>query len=173
MLMLGGIDSVTAATCHFIHFLAAHPGHSKQLLDDPSLIPAAVEELLRRFSVANIGRCARQDFHFHGVDIKQGEMLLLSTQIAGLDERRFEDALSVDFHRPGVKGKSIAFGTGIHLCSGHNLARRELRVTLEELLPRLANLRVSRPGRWSNTPQVGLSTCRVRSRWSGTHRPPR
>jgi cytochrome P450 len=72
-------------------------------------------------------------------------MVLLATQIAGLDERRFEDALTVDFQRPGVKGKSLAFGTGIHLCSGHNLARRELRVTIEELLPRLENLRIA-PG---------------------------
>jgi cytochrome P450 len=143
MLMLGGIDTVAAATGHVVHFFASHPGHCKQLIDEPGLIPAAVEELRRRFGVGIIGRCARQDFNFHGVDIKEGEMILLSTQIAGLDERRFEDALTVDFHRPGVKGKSLAFGTGIHLCSGHNLARRELRVTIEELLPRLENLRIA------------------------------
>ena len=145
MLMLGGIDTVAAATGHVVDFFASHPEHRKQLIDEPDLIPAAVEELLRRFGVGIIGRTARRDFHFHGVDIREGEMILLATQIAGLDERRFEDALRVDFHRPGVKGKSLAFGTGVHLCSGHNLARRELRVTIEELLPRLENLRVA-PG---------------------------
>lgn len=145
MLMLAGLDTVAAATLHQIHFLAGSPEHRQSLLDEPSLIPDAVEELLRRFSIANVARCARQDFRFHGADIKQGEMILFSTPIAGLDESRFPDALRVDFRRPGLKRDSLAFGTGVHLCSGHNLARRELRVTLEEMLPRFENLRVE-PG---------------------------
>jgi len=143
MLMLGGLDTVTSATLHQMLFLASNPGHRQQLLDDPSLIPNAVEELLRRFSAPNIGRTARQDMEFHGVEIKEGEMVLLSTSIAGLDETRFSDALTVDFHRKGLKRDSLAFGTGVHMCSGLHLARAELRITLEETLPRLANLRIS------------------------------
>jgi len=145
MLMLGGLDTVTSATLHQMYFLASNPGHRQQLLDDPSLIPNAVEELLRRFSAPNIGRIARQDFEFHGVEIKRGEMILFSTSIAGLDPTRFADPLTVDFHRTGLKRDSLSFGTGVHICSGQSLARAELRITLEEVLPKLANLRVA-PG---------------------------
>jgi cytochrome P450 len=145
MLMLGGLDTVTSATLHQMYFLASNPGHRQQLLDDPSLIPNAVEELLRRFSAPNIGRMARQDFEFHGVEIKRGEMILFSTSIAGLDATRFADPLTVDFHRKGLKRDSLSFGTGVHICSGQALARAELRITLEEVLPKLANLRVA-PG---------------------------
>jgi len=143
MLMLGGLDTVTSATSHQMLFLASNPEHRQQLLDDPSLIPNAVEELLRRFSAANVGRMARQDFEFHGVEIKQGEMILFSTSIAGLDEARFSNPLTVDFHRKGLKRDTLSFGKGVHTCSGHHLARAELRITLEEVLPRLANLRLA------------------------------
>ena len=142
MLMLGGLDTVTSATLHQMLFLASSAEHRQQLIDDPTLIPNAVEELLRRFSAPNIGRMARQDFEFHDVQIKQGEMILFSTSIAGLDETRFPDPLRVDFHRPHLKRDSLSFGTGVHMCSGHHLARAELRITLEEVLPRLANLRL-------------------------------
>ena len=143
MLMLGGLDTVSSATLHQMLFLASHPEHRQQLLDDPSLIPNAVEELLRRFSAANVGRMARRDFEFHGVEIKQGEMILFSTSIAGLDETLFPGALNVDFHRKHLKRDSLAFGTGVHMCSGQHLARAELRITLEEVLPRLSELRVA------------------------------
>lgn len=143
MLMLGGLDTVSSATMHQMHFLATHPEHRQQLLDAPELIPDAVEELLRRFSAANVARIARQDFEFHGAQIKAGEMILFSTSIAGLDESRFEDAMKVDFQRPHLKRDSLAFGTGVHMCSGIHLARRELCTTLEEVLPRLKNLRLA------------------------------
>jgi cytochrome P450 len=143
MLMLGGLDTVTSATLHQVVFLATHPGHRQQLIDAPERIPNAVEELLRRFSAPNIGRIAACDFEFHGVSIREGDLVLLSTAIAGLDETRFEDALTVDFDRPRLQRDSLAFGTGVHMCSGHHLARAELRITLEELLPRLPGLRLA------------------------------
>ena len=75
--------------------------------------------------------------------MREGDMVLLSTAIAGIDAERFERPFEVDFERKGVKADSLSFGTGIHMCSGHTLARRELAITLEELLPRLPNLRVA------------------------------
>ena len=144
MLLLGGLDTVSSATMHNTHFLATRHDHLQQLLGWPELIPNAVEELLRRFSAPNVGRVARQDFDFHGAHIKAGEMILFSTSIAGLDESRFPDAMTVDFKRPHLKRDSLAFGTGIHMCSRIHLARRELCTTLEEVLPRLKNLRLAK-----------------------------
>lgn len=143
MLMLAGLDTVTSATLHQVHFLATHPHHRQQLLDDPGLIPNAVEELLRRFSAPNIGRIVAKDGEFAGVEMREGDMVLLSTTVAGLDAERFERPFDVDFRRAGLKGRSLSFGTGIHMCSGHTLARRELAITLEELLPRLPGLRLA------------------------------
>ncbi|MGB0621364.1 MAG: cytochrome P450 [Myxococcota bacterium] len=142
MLMLAGLDTVTSATLHQVLFLATHPEHRQQLIDDPSKIPNAVEELLRRFSAPNLGRIVSQDCTFAGVHMREGDMVLVSTTIAGLDGERFERPFEVDFDRPGLKGESLSFGTGIHMCSGHALARTELAITLQELLPRLPNLRL-------------------------------
>ena len=142
MLMLAGLDTVTSATLHQILFLATHPQHRQQLIDDPAKIPNAVEELLRRFSAPNLGRIVAQDCTFAGVPMREGDMVLVSTTIAGLDGERFERPFEVDFDRPGLKAESLSFGTGIHMCSGHALARTELAITLQELLPRLPNLRL-------------------------------
>ncbi len=143
MLLLGGLDTVTSATLHHLHFLATHPDARDRLLAEPSLMPNAVEELLRRFGVANLGRTVRQDLEFHGVEMKRGEMVMMSTTLAGLSETAFPDALRVDFTRSRLKAKSLAFGRGVHMCSGHALARRELLITLEEVLPRLPDLRLA------------------------------
>ena len=143
MLMLAGLDTVTSATLHQILFLATHPEHREQLIDDPAKIPNAVEELLRRFSAPNLGRIVAKDCTFAGVEMREGDMVLLSTTIAGLDADRFERPFEVDFERKGLKAESLSFGTGIHMCSGHALARTELAITLQELLPRLPNLRLA------------------------------
>jgi cytochrome P450 len=145
MLMLGGLDTVTSATLHQLHFLATHPAHRDQLLADPSIAPDAVEEMLRRFSVANVARTVREDTEFHGVQMRAGEMVMMSTTLAGLSESAYSDALRVDFARPRVRARSLVFGKGVHMCSGHALARRELLITVEEVLPRLPNLRLA-PG---------------------------
>lgn len=144
MLLLGGLDTVTASMAHVMRFLAESPRHREQLLAEPALIPEAVEELLRRFGIANIGRVVATDIDFHGAPMRAGDMVLYSTPMLGLDRRRYRDPLEVDFCRDDKKGH-LAFASGPHLCTGHLLARIELRVMLEELLPRLADLHVA-PG---------------------------
>jgi len=141
MLFLGGLDTVTAQMTHVMRFLAENPVHRQQLLDDPALIKPAIEELLRRFGIANIARLVRDDCDYHGVRLKAGDMILCSTPIAGLDPTAFDDPETVDFARPEV-GRHIGFGAGIHVCPGAYLARLELRVMLEELLPGLPGLHV-------------------------------
>lgn len=138
--MFAGLDTVVASLGYVIRFLADHPGHRQQLLDDPALIPDAVEELLRRFSVVTDAREINKDFEYKGVTFKKGDMILLPTMLHGLDERRFPDALTVDFRR--TDKFHLAFGAGVHRCIGSMLARTELRVLLQEWLPRIPEFQV-------------------------------
>jgi cytochrome P450 len=165
MLFLGGLDTVTAQMTHVMRFLAENPGHRQQLLDDPTLIKPAIEELLRRFGIANIARVVRGDCDYHGVAMKAGDMILCSTPIAGLDPTVFNDPETVNFARPEAD-KHIGFGAGIHICPGAYLARLELRVMLEELLPRLPGLHVPPGGKIEASSGGTLSLTTLPLAWS-------
>jgi cytochrome P450 len=140
-LFLAGLDTVTAQMAHAVHFLATHPDHCDRLVSQPELIPDAVEELLRRFGIANVGRRVAADCEFHGVAMKRDDLVLCSTPTISMDERAHPHAGQVDFDRPQIR-KHAAFGAGPHLCVGAFLARTELRVLLEETLPGLPGLRL-------------------------------
>lgn len=142
MLFLGGLDTVASEMSHVMYFLAGSPMHRQRLIDRPVDIPKAVEEMLRRFSIANIGRIVAKDADFHGIRLKAGDPVLIATPIIGLDESAFENATTVDFDRGRARGvRHLAFGAGPHLCPGAFLARTQLRVMVEELLYRMPGLR--------------------------------
>jgi cytochrome P450 len=144
LLMFGGLDTVASMLGFVACFLAANPGHRRQLIDDPALIPSAVDELIRRHGLVNTARLVTQDHHFKGVDLRKGDQVQLPNALAGLDDRRFHDPLTVDFNRERPI-KHAAFGNGPHTCPGAVLARRELKVFLEEWLKRIPDFRVE-PG---------------------------
>jgi cytochrome P450 len=131
-------------------FLAMNPGHRRQLVDDPALIPQAVEELLRRHSIPTIGRVVTQDLTLGGVTLKAGDRVMLSACLHGLDERAWPDPLAVDFRRDVQN--HMAFGRGVHKCPGANLTRAELKVFLEEWLARIPDFGL-KPG----DPPVGAA----------------
>ncbi len=141
--MFGGLDTVVASMGFFMNFLARHAGHRQQLLQEPGLIPDAVEELLRRHGISNFGRMVARDFEFQGLPLRAGDLVLLPAALYNLDERKFADPMTVDFHRP-IK-HHMGFGTGIHRCLGAQLARLELRVLLQEWLPRIPDFRIADP----------------------------
>jgi cytochrome P450 len=145
MLFLGGLDTVASQTTHVFHFLAANPGHRDSLVRDPAIIPRAIEEMLRRFGISHIGREVARDIEFHGVTMKAGDSIVASTPIAGVDRHAFPDPLTVDFGRFSDKPRHWAFGAGPHICPGAHLARVELKIMLEEVLPALPNFRL-KPG---------------------------
>ena len=146
MLFSGGLDTVTSQMTHIMRFLAESPEHRQHLLDHPDVLPYALEEMLRRFGISFIGRAAAKDFEYHGVAFKKGDPVCAATPIAGLDARAFPDPLRVDFGRgKGRRVKHLGFGSGPHLCIGAYLARTQLTIMIEELLPRMPNLRVA-PG---------------------------
>lgn len=152
LLMMAGLDTVASMLGFFARFLALNPGHRKQLADDPSLVPNAVEEMLRRFPVATLAREVKQDVVFDGVVMKAGDMVLVPTPLDGLDDRRFEHPLSVDFNRD--KPIHATFGAGVHRCMGAMLARTELRIFLEEWLKRIPDFTL-KPG---SQPRVAART---------------
>lgn len=143
-LLGGGLDTVASTMGWIARFLAENPEHRRQLIDDPELIPNAVEELLRRFSVPNIARVVVKDMVYKGVAMKEGEQIFLSACLHGLDTESFENPLEVNFRRSDARTHST-FGQGIHRCPGATLASSELRIFLEEWLKRIPDFRI-KPG---------------------------
>ena len=141
LLFIAGLDTVTAALGFSFSYLAANPEHRKALVADPALVPAAVEELLRAFSVVNPARTVTEDVEFAGVCLREGDRVLLSTVLANRDPAEFDDPTEVRFDRP--VNRHLAFGAGPHRCLGSHLARCELKVALEEFHRRIPDYRIA------------------------------
>ncbi|WP_099021561.1 cytochrome P450 [Mycolicibacterium palauense] len=115
--------------------LADHPDQRRELARDPSLIPAAVEEVLRFEPPGHqFARYVNRDARLHGQTVPEGSVMLFLIGSANRDESRFQDGERFDIHRKYVK--SLAFGVGAHYCLGAALARLEGRIALEEILKR-------------------------------------
>jgi cytochrome P450 len=115
--------------------LADFPDERRTLVEDPSLIPNAIEELLRFEGPApHVARYVTKDVEYHGQTVPEGNVMLMLNGSANRDERKFPDPDRFDVHRE-VKGH-LAFGFGLHFCLGAALARLEGRVALEEVLRR-------------------------------------
>ncbi len=135
LLIAAGLDTVASMLAYITKFLGENPGHLRQLQDDPALINDALEEMMRRFHIANIARVVKHDMEYKGVSFKADECILVPTSAAGIDERRYPNPWTVDFHRPDRR--SLVFGRGPHQCIGAFLARTELRVFLQEWTRRI------------------------------------
>ena len=115
--------------------LADYPDQRRQLVEDPSLIPKAIEEVLRLESPAQqFARYVSRDVEFDGQTVPEGSVMLYLIGSANHDDRRFPDGDRFDIHREYVK--HLSFGLGAHYCLGSALARLEGRVALEEILKR-------------------------------------
>jgi cytochrome P450 len=141
LLFVAGLDTVTAALSFCFRFLAENPGHRRQLVERPELLPGAVEELLRVHSFVNPARTLTRDTEFAGVTMRKGERVLVSTTLAGQDPDEFPDVLEVRFDRPG--NRHLAFGAGPHRCAGSHLARDEIRTALEQWHARIPDYTVA------------------------------
>ena len=139
LLLIGGLDTVASMLGHIMNHLAHHPEQRKALIDDPKLIPGATEEFLRRFSLTNTGRVVRVDMEFRGIHLKENELILCSGPLGALDEE-YEDAMTVDFTRKSPTKST--FGSGAHVCPGSMLARLEVKILLEEWLPRIPDFSI-------------------------------
>jgi len=135
-LTFGGIATTTYVMAGAMQHLATNHGDRDYLVDNPDMIPRAIEEFVRVFPpVVALGRTCTRDVEFEGKEFKEGEMVLLGYSAASRDPRVVEDPQTIDITRESVLHS--AFGVGPHRCIGSNLARLELTVTLEEWLKRI------------------------------------
>jgi cytochrome P450 len=142
LLMIAGLDTVTASLDCFFAYLAQHPVERRKLVDDPSLIPSAVEELLRfETPVTGVPRIAAEDTEIGGCPVAKGDHVMIILGSANTDDAEFADADTVDFGRE--VNRHLAFGGGIHRCLGSHLARQELRIVLREFHSRIPEYRVA------------------------------
>ena len=142
--ILAGLDTVTATLGCNLAYLAANPDQQRRLVDEPSKMEDAIEELLRWESpVMGVPRLVKQDVEIGGAAIKAGELVMLLLGAANVDPGEFEGADVVDFDR--ARNRQIAFGAGHHRCLGSHLARMELRVAMEEWHARIPSYRI-KPG---------------------------
>jgi len=134
-----GHDTTSSSTAGALWALAENPGELAKVKADPSLIPSLVDESIRWTTpVKTFMRTAAEDVTFAGRDLKKGDWLMLCYASGNRDEAVFDepDRFKVD-RRPN---KHLAFGYGAHLCLGQHLAKMEMRILWEELLPRLSEL---------------------------------
>ena len=131
LFLIAGLDTVTSSLDCMFSYLAQHPEHRQQIVDDPSIIPAAVEEMLRwETPVMGVARIAAEDTEIDGCPINKHDMVMVMLGSANTDEAEFGDADSVRFDRE--VNRHLAFGGGVHRCLGSHLARQELRIALRE-----------------------------------------
>jgi cytochrome P450 len=144
LFLIAGLDTVTATLDCMFAFLAQHPKARQQLVDDPALIPAAVEELLRwETPVMGVVRVATRDTNLGGCPISKGDQVMVMLGSANTDPSEWGDAETIRFDRSS--NRHLAFGGGIHRCLGSHLARQELRIALREWHRRIPEYSVA-PG---------------------------
>ncbi|MBC8292505.1 MAG: cytochrome P450 [Proteobacteria bacterium] len=148
ILIAGGIETTRTATSQGMRLLIEHPEQLQLLVDDPSLIPGAVEEILRYHPSFNyMQRTATRDVTVGDKQVKKGDILRMYYPSANHEQSVFgPDSEAFDVTRaqrmPELKSEHRTFGIGQHFCLGSHLARKELTVMFEEMIPRLRNPRL-------------------------------
>ncbi len=138
VLLVAGNETTRNAISGGMQLLIENPETRQRLIDDPSLIPAAAEEMVRVVSpVRTFGRTVTRDTELRGVALEAGQIVLLVYPTANRDPDQFEDPDRFDIDR---NPHHLGFGLGSHFCLGANLARMEMRVAFEELLRRLPDM---------------------------------
>ena len=142
VLVLAGLDTTRATLGYIFWHLARHPEQRQRLVDEPELIPSAVEEALRFYPIVfGDGRKVTRDAEFHGVQLKQGDMVYALVAGANRDPRAYERA--DEFVLDRKRNNHMGFANGPHRCLGMHLARRELQIAVEEWLRVIPDFRIA------------------------------
>ena len=147
LLVVAGNETTRQSIAHGMHALIEHPEARREMTGDPSLIPTAVEEIMRWGSpVLHFRRTATADTDLHGVTMREGDKVVVWLISGNYDEEQFPDPLTFDITRK--PNKHVTFGRGgPHFCLGAHLATLETRIMFEELLPRLRSVELTGPAR--------------------------
>lgn len=141
-LMLAGLDTTRSALGYIYAHLARNDADRQAIIDNPDLIPRAVEEFLRIYPlVFQVGREVQEPVEFHGLDLQPGDVVWLGIAQANRDPRKFPEPDRFIPDRKGVN-QHIAFGAGPHRCLGMHLARLELAIVLREWHKRIPHYRI-------------------------------
>jgi cytochrome P450 len=162
LLMAAGNDSTKATYCSGMRALLENPDQKRKLIDDPSLVPSAVEEALRMFpAFAHFSRTTTRDTELHGQKIAAGEKVAMWYVASNRDEDVYEDPDRFDVER---NPEHQAFGAGgRHYCLGTALARMELQILIEETLKRYPDIELDGTPQYVESPFVNqLKTLPVR-----------
>ena len=151
LILVGGNESTRTVIAQGMRLLMEHPDQLQYLVDNPGRIEGACEEILRyNTAFISMRRTAMEDVELGGQQIKKGDKVLLHYHSANHDEEIFgDDAMIFDVTRPermpDLYNQLRSFGIGQHFCIGSHLARLELRIMFEEIIPRLRNPRFAAP----------------------------
>ena len=148
ILIAGGVETTRTATSHGMRLLIEHPQELQKLVNDPSLIPDAVEEILRFYpSFIYMQRTAKEDVQVGDKLVRKGDIVRMyypsvnhDAEIFGADAEQFNVTRTKTL--PDLRNQHRTFGVGQHFCLGSHLARKELTVMFEEIIPRLRNPRL-------------------------------
>jgi cytochrome P450 len=133
VLVLAGLDTTRGQLGYMFRHLATHPEHRRALIENPELIPSAVEEVLRYYTIIfGDGRKVTRDIEFHGASLKKGDMVYGLVSGANRDPRAYERA--DEFLIDRKRNHHMGFASGPHRCLGQHLARREMQIAVEEWL---------------------------------------
>jgi cytochrome P450 len=139
-LFIGGLDTVsTNMGLHFRH-LGTHTEDQAFLRANPSEIPHAIDELMRAYGAVTTFRTCKKETQVGGIRILPGDKVAMSTTLVGRDPDEFDAPTEVRLNR---RPRHVGFGFGIHTCVGMHLARRELRIAMEEFLARIPEFRIA------------------------------
>lgn len=140
LLVVAGNETTRQAISHSMKALIDHPDQMRWLLDNPDKFPQAVEELLRWASpVYHFRRTATRDVELHGKTIKAGDKVVMWFASGNRDDTKFDSPYTFDLSR--FPNDHMTFGKGPHTCMGSNLARMEIRVIFQTLLPRIVEVK--------------------------------
>jgi cytochrome P450 len=142
--LVAGIDTTWSAIGSSIWHLAKNPKDLERLVNEPGLMPLAVEEFLRFYAPVTMFRMVKEDYEFFGCPMKKDDWVMLGFPAANRDPAAFDDADKFIIDR--AVNRHAAFGLGIHRCAGSNLARLELRIAIEEFIKRFPTFELADPG---------------------------
>jgi cytochrome P450 len=144
VLMVAGNETTRNGISGGMQLLIENPDQRQKLIDDPSLLTSAVEEMVRVASpVRTMGRTLTRDYELGGKQMKKGQEICLAYSSMNRDAEIYEDPESFRVER---NPQHLGFGIGSHFCLGANLARMEMRVAFEQALQRMPNMAYTRGG---------------------------